>query len=174
MRDPCVERRRFLVAAATLSGFAAGSLSPALVGLSNAWAQAGRGVGADTLASMVAMARRLYPHDALSDAVYAQVLDDALASASGESFAATLRAAEVALDAQQERGFFALDEAGQIAALRAIQGREFFAVIQDAVRFRLYNHPAVWAHLGYEGPSFAQGGYLNRGAGEIDWLPEAD
>jgi hypothetical protein len=28
--------------------------------------------------------------------------------------------------------------------------------------------------LGYEGPSFARGGYINRGAGEIDWLPEAD
>jgi hypothetical protein len=28
--------------------------------------------------------------------------------------------------------------------------------------------------LGYEGPSFERGGYLNRGAGDIDWLPETD
>ncbi len=50
----------------------------------------------------------------------------------------------------------------------------FFAAIQWAVKIRVYNHPAIWELLDYEGPSFEQGGYLNRGAGEIDWLPEAE
>jgi hypothetical protein len=175
MHDPALSRRRFLVAAATFCGCAGGGLGPLALRLSDAWAQAGADLGSDTVASMVAMARRLYPHDAIPDAVYAEVLDDVLtAMASSDSFAATLRAAEAALDAQQERDFIALDEAGQIAAMRAVQGMGFFTAIQDAVRFGLYNHPVVWAHLGYEGPSFAQGGYVNRGAGEIDWLPETD
>jgi hypothetical protein len=47
-----------------------------------------------------------------------------------------------------------------------------FAAIQAAVQTRLYNHPAVWARLGYEGPSYDKGGYIGRGAGRVDWLPE--
>jgi hypothetical protein len=31
---------------------------------------------------------------------------------------------------------------------------------------------AYWKHVGYPGPSKDFGGYLRRGAGEIDWLGE--
>ena len=55
--------------------------------------------------------------------------------------------------------------------MKAIEQRDFFVAIQMSVQTAFYNHPAVWAHLGYEGPSFDKGGYLNRGAGVIDWLP---
>ena len=63
-----------------------------------------------------------------------------------------------------------LDEEDQLAAMIAVEQMDFFAVIRGAVSQRLYYHPAIWALLGYEGPSFQQGGYLNRGAGDIDWL----
>jgi hypothetical protein len=66
----------------------------------------------------------------------------------------------------------AASSAGQLNALRAAQEHSFFPVVRDAVRLHLYNHPAVWALINYEGPSWPKGGYLNRGAGEIDWLPE--
>jgi hypothetical protein len=36
----------------------------------------------------------------------------------------------------------------------------------------LYNDHEVWELLGYEGPSFDQGGYLNRGFDDLDWLPD--
>ena len=34
----------------------------------------------------------------------------------------------------------------------------------------LYNQPAVWAKLGYEGSSAEHGGYIHRGFDDIDWL----
>jgi len=124
---------------------------------------------------MVRMARLLYPHDAISDAVYEEAFDQALtAVANDDAFADTLRVAEEALNTQQEANFVDLDEAAQLAALKATEQTEFFATIQSAIRAQLYYHPAVWQLVGYEGPSYQQGGYLNRGAGEIDWLPGAE
>jgi hypothetical protein len=34
----------------------------------------------------------------------------------------------------------------------------------------MYVQPEVWALLGYRGNALAQGGYLNRGFNDIDWL----
>jgi hypothetical protein len=35
---------------------------------------------------------------------------------------------------------------------------------------RLYDNTAVWPLLGYEGSSWEQVGYINRGFNDIDWL----
>jgi hypothetical protein len=170
--DP--DRRRFLVAAVTFAAAAAGTFGPACLRLGRAWAQGGVGLDARTKDALVRVARLLYPHDGIADEVYAQVLDAALASTAGDgSFADTLREADGALNAQQDAPFIELDETRQLAALRAVEHRDFFSAVQSAVRIRFYNHPAVWERLGYGGPSFARGGYLNRGAGEIDWLEGA-
>jgi hypothetical protein len=160
MRSIAVDRRRFLVGAIFL-GSSAGALKYV-----SAWAQGGPG------ATLVRMARHLYPHDALDDAVYAQVLDDALsATAADASLADAFRSAEIELDARSESGFLDLTADEQLATMQAVEDAEFFAAIATAVRIRLYNHPAFWSLIGYEGPSWQRGGYLNRGAGEIDWLP---
>jgi hypothetical protein len=172
MNNSTTTRRRFIVAAITFSGLASGV---SVLQLSNAWAQSDGDLDSDTLDAMIRMARTLYPHDSIADEVYAEVLDGVLAdTAAAASFAETLKAAEAALDGRQEAGFMELDQDAQIAALRAVEGEGFFAAIQASVRFGLYGHPAVWQLIGYEGPSYQDGGYLHRGAGEIDWLPEAD
>jgi hypothetical protein len=170
MRVVAVNRRRFLVAAVTFLGAQTGTFG---IQLGRVWAQGNADVAKGTRDMMVRVARRLYPHDAISDDVYAAALDAALtATAADASFAETLRQAEIALGAHGV-GFMQLDEAGQVAALRAIERTEVFGAIQAAVRSRFYNHPTVWKHIGYGGPSFAEGGYLHRGAGEVDWLEEA-
>jgi hypothetical protein len=173
LRDSALNRRRFLVAAITVSGFASGILEPSVLRLSQAWAQSGTSLEEDILRALVQMARRLYPHDTIPDEVYAQVLDDALAStADDQAFEGMLRSAEQALNSQQSADFIDLAAEAQIEAMRAVEQMDFFAAIQGAVKLRIYNHPTVWNLLGYEGPSYQQGGYLYRGAGEIDWLPE--
>ncbi len=175
VRDSAFNRRRFLVAAITLSGFSSGMLGPSVLRFSRAWAQSGTPLEEDISRALIQLARRLYPHDGIADEVYAQVLTDALASTVDDgSFAETLRSAEQALNSQQSADFIDLDADAQIEAMRSVEQMNFFAAIQWAVKIRVYNHPAIWELLGYEGPSFEQGGYLNRGAGEIDWLPEAE
>ena len=173
MNDSITSRRRFLVAAITFSGLAGSTVGAPFFGLSKAWAQSVNGGDEETHAAMVRMARLLYPHDSISDDVYMDVLNLAMsATASDGSFAALLDTAAAALNANQSAGFADLDEAAQIAALRSIESQPFFAAIQMNVGTMFYYHPAVWALLGYEGPSFDKGGYLHRGSGDIDWLPE--
>jgi hypothetical protein len=172
MADNDISRRRLLIGAVAFSGLAV-LLGPSVIRFIRGFVQPGAALDAGTRRAMVRMARLLYPHDAISDEVYAEVLDSALTSVANDTtFADTLRAAEDALNAQQPQAFMALDEDAQVAAMRAVEGQPFFAAIQLAVQSRLYNHPAIWALLGYEGPSFQRGGYLNQGAGVIDWLPE--
>lgn len=172
MNGSVTSRRRFIVAAITLSGLAGTSIGPSFLGLSRSWAQSEDGSDGDS-AAMVRMARLLYPHDAIADDVYLDVLNLAMSmTASDGSFAALLDVAVDALNTSQSGDFVDLDEASQIAALQSVESQPFFAAIQMNVGVTFYYHPAVWALLGYEGPSFDKGGYLHRGSGDIDWLPE--
>jgi len=160
MQPAGVDRRKFLVAA-IIVGSSAAALRTARV-----WAQGG------VSATLVRMARNLYPHDGLDDAVYAQVLDDAVSAAAADpALVRFLESAEVALDTRRDINFIDLDADEQVAVLRGVEDAPFFAAIQTAVRLRLYNHPALWRLIGYEGPSWQRGGYIDRGAGVIDWLP---
>jgi len=170
MDHSMITRRRFMVAAMTLSGTTA---SMSVLQPISVWAQASDGGRPDH--DMVRMARLLYPHDALSDDVYAEILGDALsATAVDDSFAVLLDDVGAALDSQMGSDFVTADEAAQIAAMRVIEGDSAFIAIQEAVRTGVYQHPACWEAIGYGGPSFQDGGYLHRGAGEIDWLPEGE
>jgi hypothetical protein len=166
MRETITTRRRFMVAATVLAGV---SLSPAVLRQSRVWAQSGGRPGA----AMISIARSLAPHDALSDDDYADVLNIALGAMAG-SLDEQLDAAETALDGATGGDFMSADAEAQLAALTSIQDAAFFPGILWAVKTFLYSHPAGWRALGYEGPSWQQGGYMNRGAGEIDWLPETD
>ena len=99
MNQSQLARRRFVVAIMALSGAAGTALNPQLSLFSRAWAESTGAPDRDVLAAMVRMARLLYPHDALSDDVYAGVLDRALSeTAAGAAFAGQL-------DAHVARGF---------------------------------------------------------------------
>lgn len=160
--------RRYLVAAIALSG-AAGGLRASRV-----FAQDISVPNDNARPTLSRIARQLYPHDAIDDTVYAEVIINALAQAAGDpSLLEALTAAEAALNAGQPENFVDLDFDAQTRALERIENEPYFAAIQGAVLAGVYNHPAVWELVGYGGPSWQQGGYLNRGAGEVDWLPDA-
>ncbi len=115
----------------------------------------------------------MLPHDSIPDDVYAEVLGIVIADFA-DSMPQSLAAAEDALNEQTDGDFIEADEASQLDALRTIQDARFFTEILTALRMSMYNHAAAWKVMGYEGPSWQKGGYLNRGAGEIDWLPEVE
>jgi hypothetical protein len=166
-------RRRFVVALAALSGAAGSIASPGLFTLSQAWAQSEDRAEPEVLRAMVRMARLLYPHDALADEVYADVLDQALSdAASGADFAADLEAAGTALAERSDGDWLQLATEAQVEVMREIESAAYFPGIQAAVQAGIYNGAAFWKHVGYPGPSKNFGGYIGRGAGEIDWLPE--
>lgn len=166
MNDSNTTRRRFIVAAIAFSSLTAGAIGPAALRFGAASAQSG-GVGnKDTL---IRLARLMLPHDGLSDDVYAEVLSDALAITADESSVIA-----ALLDVQQTDGFMDLDEEAQLVAIQTVESEELFKAILAALKTNLYRHPKVWEVIEYEGPSYQNGGYLNRGAGEIAWLPEGE
>lgn len=168
-----MERRRFLVACIAVTGLLATPTGTNLLRSGRVWAQASGTLDAETRQAMLRMARLLYPHDAVADEVYGEVLDQALSSTAGDPELQDLFAqAHAALDGHQQANFMDLDEETQIAVLQAVEDNDFFRAIQAAVRSNVYNHPRVWEILGYDGPSYAQGGFLHRGAGDIDWLED--
>jgi hypothetical protein len=170
MKHAEATRRNFIVAAIALSGTAA-SLS--VLRPIRAWAEESNSALPNP--GMARMARLLYPHDALSDDIYSEILGAALAAtAADDSFAVLLADVGDALDSQTGGNFVTADEASQIAAMQSIEGHAAFNIIQAKVQAGVYQHPACWKAIGYGGPSFQAGGYLNRGVGEIDWLPEVE
>ena len=173
MIDNRTTRRRFLVAAITFSACASGTFGPSVLRVSTAWAESHGDLDEESMDTMVRMARMLYPHDAMSDEFYAGVLDNALATtASDSSFAELLKAADAALNSAKPGKWVDLDEEQQLAVMREVEGMGFFAAIQGAVQAGIYLNPVFWKHIGYPGSSKEHGGYLHRGAGDIDWLPE--
>jgi hypothetical protein len=173
MIDNNTTRRRFLVAAITFSACASGTFGSSLLRISSAWAESHGKVDDETLSAMVQMARLLFPHDALSDVFYGDVLNATLsATASDSSFAELLNAADAALNAARPGKWSALDERQQLAVMREVEGMGFFAAIQGAVQAGIYLSPVFWKHIGYPGSSKEFGGYINRGFDDIDWLPE--
>lgn len=160
------ERRRFLVAAITLTGSAV--LAPELLIGARAWADGNR-------EALLRITRLLYPHDAVGNDVYADVLDQAIGMvAADQGFDRLLADAGGELDTSLAGDFLAAPPEAQLAALRGVQDRSYFGAILGAVANRLYSHTGTWGMLGYGGPSWEKGGYIDRGAGDIDWLPEAD
>ncbi len=114
--------------------------------------------------------RVAFPHTNFPDSAYQRTVDTILTAAEGTpaqklSFAATLHDLDQA-------GFAGLDDAAALAHLKTIEETPFFILTRSTTVVTLYDDPEVWAVLGYEGPSFEQGGYLSRGFNDLDWLPE--
>jgi hypothetical protein len=157
-------RRRFLVATIAYSGLISAGAGTALFRAGAAWAQS-----PNENAELVRLARLLYPHDAVADDVYMDVIDGVL---SDSAIGPLLDSAMTALDAAQSGDWFDLDVDDQVAAMQSVEKDSFFEAIRAGVRDRFYTHPKVWEHIGYPGSSVEFGGYVDRGFDDIDWLPE--
>lgn len=166
-------RRRFLVAAIAGSGSLASGFGLSMIRASSAWAQATPDQTPGLAETLGRMAQLLYPHDAIADDVYAEVVDGILSAVANDAtISGALDAAVSALNAVQAADWFDLEEEQQIAAMTKVQGEAFFAAIQDQVMGRFYGHPKVREFIKYPGSSVEFGGYVNRGFDDIDWLPE--
>ncbi len=164
MNDSQTTRRRFLLAALAFS-------TAAVTGTT--WLRGAAAWASSTDETTLArFARLLFPHDDLSNEVYAEVMNNVLmALGSDPATEDMLAAAEHALDVQDDKAWIDRDETEQIAAIENIQGEAFFAAILGTLRGAFYYNPAVWSHINYPGSSKEKGGYKFRGFDDIDWLP---
>ena len=122
-------------------------------------------------ATTLRVARAMYPHDALPDAAYEEVVRAVEAEAAGNAdVAATIEQGVAQLD--DPAPFADLDADAQLDALRHTEDSPYFKLVRATAVVALYDNPLVWEALGYEGPSVHLGGYLDRGFDDLDWLPD--
>ena len=122
-------------------------------------------------ATLVAMARQLFPHDGLEDAPYVDVVRAIEAEADAARTALLVEGVEL-LDSAMEARFVDLPEERKVEVLKEIEGSAFFNDIRGTTVRNLYRNPAVWTRFGYEGPSSHLGGYVKRGFDDAAWVPE--
>ena len=130
-----------------------------------------RGLDAHCRATLVAMARQLFPHDALDDAPYSAVVRSIANEADDERIGLIVEGVEL-LDSAMGTRFVDLPDERKVAALKEIEGSDFFNDIRGTTVRNLYRNPVVWTHFGYEGPSSHLGGYVKRGFDDAAWVPE--
>jgi hypothetical protein len=97
-------------------------MGAALLRASTAWAQSAN----EHADELTRMARLLYPHNAIADDVYAEVIDDVLSAAADDSsMMETLSNAITALNAAQHGDWFEIGADDQIKAMKAVENEAF-------------------------------------------------
>lgn len=124
--------------------------------------------------TLVALIKAAFPHQkTVPESAYERVADTVLSQAEESAW---LRA-KVAqgLDSLQglaDGRFHELSQEQAYLILLRIQHTTFFGFIRQTVVVNLYEDEEVWEAVGYEGPSFEKGGYIDRGFDDLDWLPD--
>lgn len=145
-------------------------------GANYAWALESNALRPDTIATLIKLARDIYPHDKLADRFYA------IAVKSHESKAAKdkeyLALIEEGVADLNQRALAAGNtsyrntpwEEDRTAILYTIEDSTFFQAVRSDLVVSLYNQKELWPLFGYEGESYSRGGYIERGFNDIEWL----
>lgn len=161
------------------SGTAAGAV---LVGVgyiahpTEGWAAETKALAPATMATLIQMARDIYPHDNIADANYAvAVKGHDEKAAEDDAFKAEMEAGVATLDtlatAAGHPSYVGVGwEIDRVGLLRQIESTSFFQTIRGGLVVGLYNQKEIWGKFGYEGASYEEGGYIERGFDDIAWL----
>ncbi|NIK45862.1 alpha-amylase/alpha-mannosidase (GH57 family) [Variibacter gotjawalensis] len=138
-----------------------------------AWAVEATALKPSTVATLVQMARDIYPHDQVPDKHYAIAIKAQDAKAAKDpKVKALLETGVAALDKKAGKGGYAKLgwEEERVKHLQAIEKSPFFQAIRGDLVVSLYNQKEIWPIFGYEGESYSKGGYIARGFDDIEWL----
>ena len=163
--------RRQLLSRSVAAG-AAFVVGPTFIAAADAaWAMETTALQPTSMATLIQMARDIYPHDHVADEFYAVAVkgyDTAEAAPDIEAGIAALDAAA------RGKGFASYLDTGwerdRVDILRSMEDSAFFQKIRGGLVTGLYNQKAVWPLFGYEGESYSKGGYIDRGFNDINWL----
>lgn len=144
-----------------------------VISLDRAWGMETAALKPETMATLIQMARDVYPHDQLSDKHYALAMKDHEVQA-GKDEAHKVLIEEGVADLDKRAGTGGYRGLGweeqRVAVLRGIEDTAFFQTVRSGMVVGLYNQHDIWPVFGYEGESYSKGGYLHRGFDDIDWL----
>lgn len=157
---------------------AAAAVTPAGLMTGKAFATTTVSISDNEFATLVKMARDLYPHDKIADKYYATVIEGLDTAAKDDAAAKELLVKGVEmLDGLSERmghGKYLANqkEEDRVAVLQELekQNGPFFQKVRSSLITGLYNNKELWPFFGYEGESASKGGYIHRGFNDIDWV----
>jgi hypothetical protein len=123
---------------------------------------------------LIRVIRVAFPHPNFPDGPYERTADTILAEAANSTwFRVAITQGLLTLSHLAGGDFRDLNDEDATKVLRRIEATEFFGFVRRTTVLNLYDNEDVWEALGYQGPSFDQGGYINRGFDDLDWLPAA-
>lgn len=171
-RRPGLSRRELLK-----RGTAAGALlivsGSAVLSTTEAWGIEPGSLKPETMATLIQVARDIYPHDQVPDKYYAiAVKSHDEAAGTDPKHKEMIEAGIADLDQRAgEGGYAGLGwEEERVKLLQAIEETPFFQAVRGGLVVALYNQKEVWPIFGYEGESYSKGGYIARGFDDIEWL----
>jgi hypothetical protein len=166
-----ISRRRFLQSSVVLTGLLVAGSPIALLAPSRAWAVELTHLDQPQADSVMALAKTLYPHPTLPDAVYALVVKDIDAKAADPKTAALVKDGVAKLDQSSNGKWLGESDAERTALVTANQSDPFIQLVRGQCITSLYDNAMAYAHFGYEGEAFSKGGYVYRGFNDLTWLP---
>jgi hypothetical protein len=163
-------RRELLKRSAALSaGLVAGA--GFVAGTSASWAMEVSHLKPDTMATLIQMARDIYPHDHVADEYYAAAVKGYDNADQAEMIEAGVMALNAAAVGRGHASYLAAGwERDRVDVLRGMEESPFFQTVRGGLVTGLYNQKAVWPLFGYEGESYSKGGYIDRGFDDINWI----
>ncbi|MCG6903641.1 MAG: twin-arginine translocation signal domain-containing protein [Rhodobacter sp.] len=168
-KSPMTRRELLSRSAAAGAAFVIGS--GYVAGNSAAWAMEVEHLEPASMATLIQMARDIYPHDHVADEFYAAAVKGYDSAESAPMVAAGIAALNAAAAG---KGFASYIDTGwerdRVDILRGMENSAFFQTVRGGLVTGLYNQKAVWPLFGYEGESFSQGGYIDRGFDDINWI----
>jgi hypothetical protein len=136
-----------------------------------AWATEVVALKPESMATLVQMARDIYPHDHVPTEFYVIAVKGYDTPEAAVDIEAGVTALNAAAQGKGHASYLAMGwERDRVDVLRGMEQSAFFQRIRGGLVTGLYNQKAVWPLFGYEGESFSQGGYLDRGFDDIAWL----
>jgi hypothetical protein len=136
-----------------------------------AWAMETTAVKPESMATLIQMARDIYPHDHLADHFYATAVKGYDTADSSKEIEDGIAALDAAARGKGHADYLSIGwESDRVEVLRGMEESAFFQKIRGGLVTGLYNQKEVWPLFGYEGESYSQGGYVSRGFDDINWL----
>lgn len=163
--------RRALLGRAVAAGALAVTGAGFIAAPNAAWALEVQVITPQQMATLLQMARDIYPHDQVGDQFYAAAVKGYDAEDKQAMVEAGVAELDAAAQAAGHKDYLSIGwEEDRVAVLKSIEGGAFFGTVRGGLVTGLYNQKAVWPLFGYEGESFSQGGYIERGFDDINWL----
>jgi hypothetical protein len=170
----CVEsaaRRDFLRSSSRLTGVLVAHSVLGLLAPTLSWALELKHLAQTEADCVLMLAKTLYPHKNLPDAVYALVVKDIDDYATDGAALLSVQASIHSLNARVGGQFIQTSDGQRRQAVTQLIDSPFVQKVRGICLTTLYNNEMAFAHFGYEGDAFSKGGYLLRGFSDLSWLP---